>query len=194
MNSRILPWMIWALALGAPAVQAQMKDIERYRAAFDLMRDKSGARIRVIGLFLVWAVMFAASYAVPMSMEATGDGFTRGLNRLGYWFWPQVAAFVLRKWDFSEEIVVPIEHQFQPARAPSQQAPEPGGLARSPGQEARPIQALGLLQGLLKIQVALLKRPHGQAGFGSLAGGKQDACNSSHERHRHSGAGQIQAA
>ena len=34
----------------------------------------------------------------------------------------QVAAFVLRKWDFSEEIVVPIEHQFQPARAPSQQA------------------------------------------------------------------------
>ena len=25
-----------------PAVQAQMKDIDRYKAAFDLMRDKSG--------------------------------------------------------------------------------------------------------------------------------------------------------
>ena len=55
----------------------------------------SDARYRVIGLVLAWAMIFAASYAVPMSMEATGDGFTRGLNRLGYWFWPQVAAFVL---------------------------------------------------------------------------------------------------
>ena len=34
----------------------------------------------------------------------------------------QVAAFVLRKWNFGAEIVVPIEHQFEPARAPSQQA------------------------------------------------------------------------
>jgi len=59
------------------------------------MSGASGARFRVIGLFLVWAVVFAVSYAVPMTMEATGDGFTRGLNRFGYWFWPQAAAFVL---------------------------------------------------------------------------------------------------
>ena len=59
------------------------------------MRGASDARYRVIGLVLVWAVIFAASYAVPMTMEATGDGFTRGLNRFGYWFWPQAAAFVL---------------------------------------------------------------------------------------------------
>jgi hypothetical protein len=59
------------------------------------MRGASDARYRVIGLFLVWAVMFAASYAIPLTMEATGDGFTRGLNRFGYWFWPQLIAFVL---------------------------------------------------------------------------------------------------
>jgi hypothetical protein len=28
-----------------PAIQAQMKDIDRYKAAFDLMRDKSGALV-----------------------------------------------------------------------------------------------------------------------------------------------------
>lgn len=54
----------------------------------------SGAQ-RVIGLFLIWSVIFAASYAVPLTMEATGDGFTRGLNRFGYWFWPQAVAFVI---------------------------------------------------------------------------------------------------
>jgi hypothetical protein len=59
------------------------------------MRGASDARFRVIGLFLAWAVIFAASYALPMTMEATGDSFTRGLNRLGYWFWPQAIAFVL---------------------------------------------------------------------------------------------------
>ena len=34
----------------------------------------------------------------------------------------QVAAFVLRKWNFGAEIVVPIEYQFEPARAPGSPA------------------------------------------------------------------------
>jgi hypothetical protein len=59
------------------------------------MGEASATRLRVVALFLAWAAMFVASYAVPMTMEATGDGFTRGLNRLGYWFWPQAIGFVL---------------------------------------------------------------------------------------------------
>jgi HD-like signal output (HDOD) protein len=34
----------------------------------------------------------------------------------------QVSALVLRKWNFGPEIVVPIEYQFEPSRAPSQKA------------------------------------------------------------------------
>jgi hypothetical protein len=44
---------------------------------------------------LVWATVLAASYVVPIFIEPTGESFFRGLNRLVYWFWLQVAAFVL---------------------------------------------------------------------------------------------------
>ena len=40
------------------------------------------------------------------------------------------------------------------------------GLAHGIGQEAQCIQPLGLLQGLLEIEVPLLEGPHGQAGLG----------------------------
>ena len=42
------------------------------------------------------------------------------------------------------------------------------GLAHGIGKQPQGIEALGLLQGLLKIQFTLLKRPHRQAGFGSF--------------------------
>ncbi len=59
------------------------------------MRDTSGIRTRVIGILVVWAVVFAASFIVPMVIAPTGESFFRGLNRIAYWFWLQVAAFVL---------------------------------------------------------------------------------------------------
>jgi predicted hotdog family 3-hydroxylacyl-ACP dehydratase len=59
------------------------------------MRDTSDTRIRVIGSLLIWAAVFAASFIVPMFIAPTGESFFRGLNRIAYWFWLQVAAFVV---------------------------------------------------------------------------------------------------
>jgi hypothetical protein len=59
------------------------------------MRGASKARSRVIGILVVWAVVFAASFIVPMFIAPTGESFFRGLNRIAYWFWLQAAAFVL---------------------------------------------------------------------------------------------------
>ncbi len=43
--------------------------------------------------FLLWALAFAASFAVVLLVPATGDGFTRGLNRvMGFLGWQAVAA------------------------------------------------------------------------------------------------------
>ena len=49
----------------------------------------------VIGILLVWAAVFAASFLVPIFVPPTGESFFRGLNRLVYWFWLQVAALAL---------------------------------------------------------------------------------------------------
>ena len=59
------------------------------------MLGASDTRARLIGLLLVWAVVFAASFIVPIFIPPTGESFFRGLNRIVYWFWLQVAAFVL---------------------------------------------------------------------------------------------------
>ena len=51
-------------------------------------------RRRVIfwGLFAVWLACFAASFVIPAMTPPTGDGFTRGLNRLTEFFKYQVLA------------------------------------------------------------------------------------------------------
>jgi hypothetical protein len=59
------------------------------------MRDASVTRTWVIGILLVWAVVFAASFIVPMFIAPTGEFYMRGLNRLNYWFGLQVAALAL---------------------------------------------------------------------------------------------------
>ena len=58
------------------------------------MRSTIDARLRVIGILLLWAIVFAASFIVPLFIRPTGD-FLRGFNRIEYWFWFQVAAFVV---------------------------------------------------------------------------------------------------
>ncbi len=50
------------------------------------------------GLLIVWAGVYVASFIIPFSYEATGDGFTRGLNRVGAFFGWQTAAGLLAVW------------------------------------------------------------------------------------------------
>jgi len=59
------------------------------------MQSASGTRSSVTVILLAWAVLFAASYVVPPFIAPTGEGFFRGFNRVAYWFWLQVVAFVL---------------------------------------------------------------------------------------------------
>ena len=59
------------------------------------MRSSRDARSRVIGILLLWAAVFAASFIVPAFVTPTGEGFLRGFNLLVWWFWLQVAAFAV---------------------------------------------------------------------------------------------------
>ena len=59
------------------------------------MRSASDARSRVMGILLLWAIVFAASFIVPLFIRPTGESFFRGFNRIEYWFWLQVAAFAV---------------------------------------------------------------------------------------------------
>lgn len=44
--------------------------------------------------FVLWLVCFAVSFSLPFLLEAKGDGFTRGLNRLGAFMGWQLGATV----------------------------------------------------------------------------------------------------
>lgn len=46
-------------------------------------------------LFALWAGLYAASFIVAHGTAPTGDGFTRGLNRLMVFFQYQIAAAVV---------------------------------------------------------------------------------------------------
>ena len=59
------------------------------------MRIRKDARSRVIGILLLWAVVFAASFIVPLFIPVTCQSFLCGFNRIEYWFWLQVAAFAV---------------------------------------------------------------------------------------------------
>ena len=59
------------------------------------MRSTSDARLRVIGILVLWAIVFAASFIVPLFITPTSEGFLRGFNLIVWWFWLQVAAFVV---------------------------------------------------------------------------------------------------
>jgi len=59
------------------------------------MRSARDARSRVIGILLLWVIVFAASFVVPLFIRPTGEMFLRGFNRIEYWFWFQVAAFAV---------------------------------------------------------------------------------------------------
>lgn len=53
-------------------------------------------RPRLITLALtLWILIFAASFALPFVLEPTGDGFTRGLNRIAALFLWQGIAFAI---------------------------------------------------------------------------------------------------
>ncbi|GAB4435931.1 MAG: hypothetical protein Kow0031_17670 [Anaerolineae bacterium] len=42
--------------------------------------------MKILVMVLAWAMIFAAGFILPRFIEPTGDGFTRGLNRLPYFF------------------------------------------------------------------------------------------------------------
>jgi hypothetical protein len=42
----------------------------------------------------IWALLWLGSIVYPPTMVRTGDGFTRGMNRVGAFFGLQIAAFV----------------------------------------------------------------------------------------------------
>jgi hypothetical protein len=46
-------------------------------------------------LFALWALIWLGSILVPMFQPPTGDGFTRGLNRIGTFVGFQIAAGVI---------------------------------------------------------------------------------------------------
>jgi hypothetical protein len=54
----------------------------------------------------LWAVLYAASLIAPFVLEATGDGFTRGINRVVAFLQLQIAALVpaLVLWAFGTHL------------------------------------------------------------------------------------------
>lgn len=52
-------------------------------------------RVAFWALLLAWAVCIALSVIVPAMTDPTGDGFTRGMNRVNLFFRFQIAALVL---------------------------------------------------------------------------------------------------
>lgn len=59
------------------------------------MRSASDGRSLVIGILAVWAAVFVASFIVPLFIPPACQGFLCGFNRIEWWFWIQVAAFVV---------------------------------------------------------------------------------------------------
>ena len=55
----------------------------------------TGRRAIIRAAGLAWLALMVASVIVPPMIEPTGDGFTRGLNRLGFLLLFQVGAAVL---------------------------------------------------------------------------------------------------
>jgi len=49
----------------------------------------------LIVLLLLWAAIYLTSFVIPALSEATGDGFTRGMNRVTAFFGWQIVAGVL---------------------------------------------------------------------------------------------------
>jgi hypothetical protein len=54
-----------------------------------------GESMKIIAMVLVWGVVFAAGFILPRFIEPTGDGFTRGLNRLPYFFTLHCLGFIV---------------------------------------------------------------------------------------------------
>lgn len=49
----------------------------------------------LIVLLLIWATLWVASLLVPAALSPTGDGFTRGMNRVSAFFGLQFAAGII---------------------------------------------------------------------------------------------------
>jgi hypothetical protein len=43
-------------------------------------------KMKILGLAILWLVVFIAAFVIPRFIEPTGSGFTRGMNRLPFVF------------------------------------------------------------------------------------------------------------
>ncbi|MEW5958942.1 MAG: hypothetical protein AB1801_14515 [Chloroflexota bacterium] len=51
--------------------------------------------MKILGLGILWLVIFLAAFVVPRFIEPTGSGFTRGMNRLPLLFGLHCFGFIL---------------------------------------------------------------------------------------------------
>jgi len=56
--------------------------------------DPRGPAAWTVAVLAAWAVVWGASWILPWQLEATGDGFTRGMNRVAAFFGLQLAALL----------------------------------------------------------------------------------------------------
>ena len=57
-----------------------------------MMGGEKPGTLLVGRLLAAWGAIFAASFLIPFLIPPEGEGFTRGLNRVVWWFWFQVGA------------------------------------------------------------------------------------------------------
>lgn len=51
--------------------------------------------MKILGLVIIWLVIFGLAFVAPRLIEPTGSGFTRGLNRLPAFFGMHCLSFIL---------------------------------------------------------------------------------------------------
>jgi hypothetical protein len=88
--------------LGQPAGKGHMDD-----SATRPPKGPGPRRAGVAVLLALWLAAFVAALAVRFVVEPTGDGFTRGLNRLGWTVGFQTLALILALWAFSAARLLP---------------------------------------------------------------------------------------
>ena len=111
------PAEYWRRSLACALVMEQQAESR----GLDACVAYTAGLLHALGMILIDRHLRAVGDPGMLLREMPASPLPRQETRLIGMNHAQVAAFVLRKWNFGAEIVVPIEHQFEPARAPSQQ-------------------------------------------------------------------------
>ena len=52
-------------------------------------------KLKILGATTLWVIVFVAAFILPRLIEPTGSGFTRGFNRLPFFFGLQCLGLIL---------------------------------------------------------------------------------------------------